>query len=273
MDMSKGINDGSVRWIHEVKVEGAIAFRAGRQGERLIAVWPGLGTLTCARDGSAAAFAPVEGASPRAVSKLRQAQVRGLLRDLAGQLAVHASAVAIEGHTVLFLGSDGAGKSTAAAEMCLLHGAEMLADDAALLDVTENRAHVLPSEDHHWLAVDSCAALGLVPGLHEPQSKRELQACHVAREARPLAMIVALRFDPTLVTGGSLRRVRGTDAARLLLEAVIRFDIEDATARGRELEQLLTVYKCVPFFELARPSESPGGVAQYVLDALRGAKS
>jgi hypothetical protein len=258
----------SVRWIHEVKVDGALAFRAGKRGAELIAQWPGRGTLTCGRDGSAATFAAASGASGRAVGKLQRAQVRGLLRDLEGQLAVHASAVAVEGRAVLFLGSDGAGKSTAAAEMCLLHGAEMFADDAALLDVGPGGVTLVPSEDDHWLTSDSCRALGVDTGQGESvHGKRDLRAPSVAREPQPLALVVILRFDPS-VTVASVQPLRGSDAARWLLEAVIRFDVEDGAARRRELEQLTAVYESAPFLDLVRPMRTPVGVAGFVIDAL-----
>jgi hypothetical protein len=271
--MTKANAGGSIRWIHEVKVEGALAFRAGKRGTEMIAQWPRLGTLTCRRDGSGATFAPVAGASDRALGKLQRAQVRGLLRDLAGQLAVHASAVAVEGHAVLFLGSDGAGKSTAAAEMCLGQGARMFADDAASLQVGPAGVDVVPFEEDHWLTRASCRALGIPPRRGAARGdKRELRASKVASDPCPLTLVVALRFDPS-VKSAHLRPLRGIDAARLLLEAVIRFDVEDGEARGRELEQLMTVYNRTPFFELVRPLRAPGGVAAYVLDALAKGQS
>jgi hypothetical protein len=259
----------SVRWFHEVKVDGEVAYRAGKRGDHMVAVWPGLGTLVCARDGTAAHFSPAEGATDREVGKLRRAQVSGLLRDLAGQLAVHASAVAIEERAVLFLGGDGAGKSTAAAEMCAHHGARLLADDAAALELSGPRVEVVPSEEDHWLTPQSRAALGIANREgRESDEKYEVHAPRVAEERAPLALVVFLRFDPSL-TGAVVRRPEGGDAARWLLEAVIRFDIEDGAARRRELQQLMTLYAGASFLEIARPSASPGGVAPFVLRALK----
>jgi hypothetical protein len=269
--MTKESTDPPVRWIYEVERDGALAFRAGRRGGDLVADWPGLGRLTCARDGSAATFSPVSGAADAAVRKLQRAQVRGLLRDLTGQLAVHASAVSIGGRAVLFLGSDGAGKSTAAAEMCLRHGAQMLADDAAAIEVGESGVFVVPCEEEHWLTRDSRVALGLEDEHTAPGGdKRRMRASFIAREPCRLGLVVALRFDPTIAapTPGPLR---GSAAAQSLLEAVIRFDVEDGVARRRELGQLTSVHSSAPFLELVRPLRAPGGVAAYVLEALGGA--
>ncbi len=33
--------DPSVRWFHEIKVDGEVAYRAGKQGNHMVAVWPG----------------------------------------------------------------------------------------------------------------------------------------------------------------------------------------------------------------------------------------
>jgi hypothetical protein len=267
-EMSDGITSNSVRWFHEIKVDGAIAFRAGRQGDAMVADWPGLGTLTCARDGTSASFSPVEGVGEKAIGKLERAQVRGLLRDLAGQLAVHSSAVDLGGRGVLFLGADGAGKSTAAAEMCVHHGALLLADDAASLQVDGSSVTLLPSELDHWLTPASRVALGIPHPDGAADEKRELRAARVAAAPVRLALTIALRFDP-LASQVVVRRPRGSEGARWLLEAAIRFDVEDGAARRRELEQLMTVYQTAPFLEVVRPSRAPHGVAAQVLDALK----
>jgi hypothetical protein len=266
--MTKGSTSGSVRWIHEVRVDDAVTFRRGKLGSRMVADWPGFARLTCARDGSAATLVPAAGVSRRAIEDLRGGPVNALLRDLAGQLALHASAVAIEGKAVMFLGENGAGKSTAAAEMCLGHRAQMLADDVALLEIGEAGVDVLPSDGRHWLTRESCLALGIPqPRAGASGDKRELRSSNIAGGPCPLALVVALCFGPSLATA-TLRPLRGSDAARLLLAAAIRFDVEDARARRREFEQVTTVYRRAPFLELVRPAKAPGEVGSFVLDAL-----
>ncbi len=175
-------------------------------------------------------FSPVEGAGDREVGKLRRAQVRGLLRDLSGQLAVHASAVAMEGRAVLFIGGDGAGKSTAAAELCAHHGAHLLSDDAAAVEVSPHGVKVVPSEEDHWLTPQSRAALGIVDREgRDRDEKYEVSALRVAQAGCPLALVVFLLADPS-VCAAVVRRPRGGDAARALLEAVL-FASTSKTAR------------------------------------------
>ncbi len=268
--MTKESVRGSVRWIHEEKVDDTVTFRAGRLGTDMVADWPGFARLRCARDGSAATLAPAAGVSPVEIAKLRNGQVRALLRDLSGDLALHGSAVALGGRAVVFIGQDGAGKSTAAAEMCLTHGAQIFADDAVSLEVSARGIRVLPAERDHWLTRESCLALGIAIRAGEAtDDKTALPASNVAREPCSLALVVALHFDPS-VTRAVLRPLRGVDAARMLLEAAIRFDVDDASARKRELEQITSIYHHAAFFDLVRPSRNPGCVASLVIRALEG---
>jgi hypothetical protein len=91
--MTKRSVTGSIRWIHEERVEDAVSFRVGKRGTKMVADWPGLAKLTCAHDGSDPVLKPAPGASRRDLGKLQGGQVRALLWDLRGQLALHASAV------------------------------------------------------------------------------------------------------------------------------------------------------------------------------------
>ncbi|MBV9947651.1 MAG: hypothetical protein JOZ69_12430 [Myxococcales bacterium] len=257
----------SVRWIHQNAVDGVILFRRGKCGDRMVADWPGLARLTCAHDGSAARLVPATGASRRTVDGLRGPPVNALLRDLAGHLGFHASAVAVDGKAVMFLGESGAGKSTAAAEMCLRHGAQVLADDATLLEVGTD-VEVLPGDRGHWLTRESCLALG-VPGpkSSEACAKRVLRTRRVDAAPCPLRLVVALSMSRDL-TSTVARLIGGAAVARTLLESVIRFDVEDPVARRREFEQLSTVHARTPFLELRRPEGAPGFVAPFVLEAM-----
>jgi hypothetical protein len=257
-----------VHWIHEVWVDGAVTFRAGRQGTGLVAEWPGLATLACGKDGSGAEFVAALGAPKSLLGKLQRGQVRALLHDLRGGLGLHGSAVAVDGRAVLFIGASGVGKSTAAAEMCLLHGAQLLADDAALLEVGPSAVQVLPAEEEHWLTSESCRALGVVPRRAVAgRNKHARRATRIAHSPWPLAVVIALRFARS-VAAGALCPLRGGDAARMLLGASIRFDPEDGAARRRELEQLTRVYDAAPILELVRCADAPEQVVKFVTEAL-----
>src|SRR4030081_1700462 len=112
--VSKKADSQSIVWVHEVRVDDTVTFRVGRRDGGMVAEWAGLATLACSLDGSGAKLAAAAGASRRAIGKLQRGQVTALLRDLRGQLGVHASAIALDRRAVLFVGPGGVGKSTAA---------------------------------------------------------------------------------------------------------------------------------------------------------------
>jgi hypothetical protein len=267
-DVGKPDSARPIRWVHEVRVGSEVTFRRGKCGNRLVADWPGVARLTCAPDGTEAVLTHASGVAEDPVETIGSAPVQALLRDLAGHLALHASAVVLDGRAVLFLGESGVGKSTAAAEMCLHHGAHLLADDTALLEMAGDRVDVLPSEGQHSLSEQSRVALGIAePGSIDSDTKLRLPSPRIARAGVPLSAVFALRFSAGDLAR-AVRSLRGAEAATLLLSSVIRFDVEDAQARRRDLEQLAAVYGRVPFFELGRRKEEPGMLAGLVLEAL-----
>jgi hypothetical protein len=258
-----------VRWIREVRVDDVVTFRVGRAGTRMIAEWPGTAKLTCAADGSRARLTSHAGVSSDVLPKLRRGPVQALLRDLRGELSAHAAAVAVAKGAVLFVGPSGAGKSTAAAEMCLLHEAMLLADDVALLEVRDDRVSILPSEREHQLTPASRRSLR-IPARGAARSEKVAITPEVAasRPAR-LALIVVLRFDED-VDAADLRPLRGRDVAHWLLQSIVRFDVEDAGARRRELEQITKMYRHIPVVEIVRPlrGRSARRIGALVLRAL-----
>jgi hypothetical protein len=82
-----------------------------------------------------------------------------------------------------------------------------------------------------------------------------------------LALIVVLRFDPASM-GASVRSLRGAAGARALLEAILRFEVDDGVVRQREVELMLGLHDSAPMVELVRNAAEPGGVADFVLEAL-----
>ena len=265
---SKETGRQGVVWIHEVRVDDEVTFRVGRRDGMMIAEWPGLAVLRCTPDGTSSRLTPASGASRTSIEKLRHGHVKALRRDLAGQLGAHASAVAFEGRAVVFMGPSGAGKSTIAAQMCLRHGAELLADDVVLFDLTERGVRVIPGEREHWLDRNSCLAVGVTPAKAESSDvKQKVLARRVAHRTCDLALTVVLAVDPA-VDRPELRSIPGGDAARLLLQSVIRFDVEDVAARRRELEQITRIFGGAPTLELVRPPGKNCSIAPLVIGAL-----
>ena len=70
--------------------------------------------------------------------------IMGLLLRLRGTVCLHASAVSIRDRSIVFVGSEGAGKSTTAAAFAK-QGYSVLSDDIVALAEREGKFHVLPA--------------------------------------------------------------------------------------------------------------------------------
>jgi hypothetical protein len=187
---------------------------------------------------------------------------------LRGGLSLHASAVALGPRAILFVGPGGAGKSTAAGELCMRHGGRLLADDMASLDVRGYSVQVNPTERHHYLASSSLRLLEV----DNPSSKIEKHALRAARAARspiPLALVAVLRADGRR-SRPALREVTGAEVVRALLPAVVRFDVR--ASRRRELDQIFTLYARCRVVEISRPvvAERRSLIGDLLLQTLEG---
>nr|WP_188131285.1 serine kinase [Mesorhizobium sp. NFR06] len=115
-----------------------------------------------------------------------------------GLLVLHASAVAVGGKSVIFMGDKGAGKSTTAGAM-IRAGHRLLTDDVVALDFCDpNRPMILPGFPQLKLAADAAGAIRLEqaqvrPQVH-PQIDKAQHRLHkgFAAEAVPVSRIYML---------------------------------------------------------------------------------
>jgi hypothetical protein len=84
--------------------------------------------------------------------------ILGFLLRLRGVTCLHASAVALQGRSIAFVGSQGAGKSTTAAALAR-HGYGVLSDDIVALEEQVGTFHVMPAYPHLSLWPDSVKML------------------------------------------------------------------------------------------------------------------
>jgi hypothetical protein len=116
-----------------------VQFWLEREGKSLWAVWPAASTL---EDTASYLLGPV----------------LGLLLRLRGVTCLHASAVSIENRSVVFVGAEGAGKSTTAAEFAR-QGFGVISDDVAALVESPEGFRVMPAYPHLCLWQDSVEML------------------------------------------------------------------------------------------------------------------
>ncbi len=239
------------RWIAERVEAEEIWFRIGRLGDRLIAEWPGLCTLTARPDGSDVELVTAEGAPEITIEKVRRGVAYALIESLRGKVSLHAGAVARGENAIVVCGRNHVGKSSAVADLCE-HGAQLLADDIAVLTGTGAERFVEATERHHWLGAASRAALGLGgPGGGE-DDKHPLLARDVRDSPARLRAIVALEFADV---APHLTRMAGIEAMGRLVPSVVRFALDDPERSRQELHQLVELIDSVPFYLLRRPRD------------------
>lgn len=154
------------------------------------------------RDGCEIIVDPVPRADERVLRLSLLGPAMALILHQRGQFVLHASAIAIAGGALAFLGGNGSGKSTMAAA---LHtkGHDLLADDVTAMHLDSGCPTVSPSFPQLKLWPDSVVALGnvpeVMPHIHPDLEKR---ACYVTERFAPLSVplkrLYVLAVGPTL---------------------------------------------------------------------------
>lgn len=124
-------------------------------------VFDDTGTIVI-RDGREIIVEPVADAEVRAIRSTILGPVFGALLDQRGQFVLHASAVAIEGTALAFVGAAGRGKSTLALA-CYAQGHCFIADDVTPLNIKESTTEAIPSYPQINVSPEALDALSYDP--------------------------------------------------------------------------------------------------------------
>jgi hypothetical protein len=189
---------------------------------------------------------------------------------LRGYEVLHASAVAIDGRAVAFVGPTGAGKTSLALRL-VAEGASFLTDDVAALDTVDGlpRLHpgasiagVRPAERD---AIEPAVwdRLGTVLG----HSEKTYLALARADEPVELAAICFIAGDD----GPLVERMRAVDP-RLLLTSTFVLGVQTRERLRNQLDVCAAVAKRVPALWLRGREAGAGRLAQAVLDEVRAAR-
>lgn len=241
----------SPRWTAEHIVEGQTLFRVGRDGDQLIAQWPGLCELRSDRDGAQSSFSAEEGADPSIIAKVRGGLAAALVRHLRGETSLHACSFSRDQRALACVGPSGAGKSTLAAWMCARRGHALVADDIVGVRSEGGSLYVEPTEREHWLDASSRALLRLGPP--PAGEKSAAPAAAVANAPARLVALVSLSYAGTDAV--SLVRVRGHRALGLLLPCLVRFVVDEPAAQLDEISRLEALIERAPLYELVAPRD------------------
>lgn len=197
-----------------------------------------------------------------------------------GVPVLHASAVALDGRAVGFVGPTGIGKSVLCAELLRL-GCDFVADDGLAVRPHEGR------EESAWRAFHGPPLLRLwpsglegrlgvpagdLPRVHETLDKRRLPLPGAAAAAPPaglpLAAVYSLRREPNAAGEVAISPCRPRDALVQLLEhGVAAAPAAALGLAGRRLELLAGLAEAVPVRRLRFPSGADS--AARLLEAIR----
>jgi hypothetical protein len=214
-------------------------------------VWaPRHGCYLVSPDGRRVVGAPPTGPSWR-WELLVLAQVLPLAAVLRGKDVLHASAVALHGRAVAFMGPSGAGKTTLAARI-VANGARLVTDDVLAVDLSGQNVVV-----HRGSAVARIASAEL-----RDMSHRERQALgpviargeksHVSPPLSPQQLPLALTYHlvrPAGLRGAQIAAVRPYDPALLLGNAFLPY-VADPGRLRRLLEICAAVAESTPLYEV-----------------------
>jgi len=222
--------------------------------------WPEVGSVEV-RQGREILVDPVENAGPEILSHIVQGMAFGTLLDQRDSYTLHASAVAIDGRVVAFLGWKGHGKSTTCATL-YGRGHPFVTDDVLALEgCGEGPVTVLPGTAQIKLYPDSLeASLGesadALPKIWEASPKRFRHVADGLDAALPLAAIYVLDFGTDADPGVRIEPVTGHAAFIELIRHsyMLRFTGEGG-ATPRHLSRSAWLADHVAIRRLVRPRD------------------
>ena len=248
-------------WLSEVAWQRTIAhedktFRWGRIGLDYVGEWLGLLLLRLDANGEMKTVMGAPDASQATFEKITHGEGAAFARFIRGKVSLHASAVEIDGAAMVLVGESGAGKSTVAFWLCASHGAALLADDIAGLDLAGDRVFVDPLERALWL--------------DDGDGAKRPRAMRVAERSVGIGGLVHMGFNDRL-SEPELRVLRGASSVKRVLDAALRFDVGSTTWTS-EFEVSTALAASAPVWDLERPtSATPGQIAELVASLAQSA--
>lgn len=203
--------------------------------------------------------------------------VMGWVLRLQGFVALHASAVVVEGKAIVFCGGPGAGKSTTAAAFAQ-RGIPVLAEDITALDTSGDRLAVLPGYPRVNLWPESASALcgsaESLPAITPTWAKRylpldsqsrfhttpaELAAIYLIRERRP-------DVDPRIES------IPEVEAAVALAANTYTAYMQDPERRAGDFRLMTSIVQKVPVRRVFPPADIAhvGRLCDCLLEDCRG---
>ena len=181
--------------------------------------------------------------------------VLGFVLRLRGVTCLHASAVALEGHAVAFIGPPEAGKSTTAGAFAR-QGYPVLADDIVALELRGDSVFAQPGYPRLRLWPDSVACLSsapsILPPLTAPEGGSRLHldvsgpGYQFQRESLPLAAVYFLSERRNHPSAPSIESGSPRDSLMALVANTYGSTLIDREMRAQEFAMLRRLVAAVP---------------------------
>ena len=178
-------------------------------------------------------------------------------------LALHASAVVVNGHALAFCGFGGAGKSTLAAAFAAA-GYAVLSDDVVALREQNGQLFAFPASDHLRVWNDSARALVgdhqrlplLTPNWDKRAFPVEALGFLLARDPTPLAGVFILGDREDAADAPRMELLRSAEALIALLPHTSVNYLLDEPLRATEFAQLTQLVGSTPVYRVV-PHRDP----------------
>ncbi len=204
------------------------------------------------RDGNKIVISPTPGVKTRPLQLFVSGVAFAVVIHQRGGLALHASAVEIDGKTIAFMGSKGCGKSSLSAALYFT-GHRLITDDLMAVDCTCEPITVHPGYPQIKLTEETASALGCdydsMVAVRPIQGKAGLIAKDgFASDSLPLGAICSLEQGPTV----QIEPLSQGDAfTELLHHSLLKGDVP-------HFERCVRVASNVPFFRIMHPRSLSG---------------
>ena len=256
------------RWLTD---EGEIVTIFHRVSNGYILRFPERADFTIDLDKKVVICVPAPQASKQIITAIYYNQVMPLVRSHEGELVFHASAAAVDGAALAFLGPSGRGKSTLVAGFARA-GHPFLTDDGLWLEKNSAPPMVLPNQAFVRLWPDSEAEILNDASVNPDEEWREkclIQAGDLLpfqNKAIPLkAIYVLLEGDSEEV---SIQDLKPAEALLKLVEHSFLLDVEDMARVRTHFDMVAVLANSIQCFSLAYPRHYPhlANVVRQIVD-------
>jgi hypothetical protein len=235
--------------------DGQLWLRRSRAGSLHLLEFEGFATFLLDTSRDEILACPHDGTNPAAVRHLFLNQVLPLYLSTRERLALHASAIAVAGCAVAFMGDAGLGKSTLARAF-VARGCALVTDDTLMLDRSADLT-VVPSYPGLRLWPDSAAALGcdgftLIKGGNVLKHRQQSQAPSLPAAPVPLSHIYLLSGPAPSI---SIRPAAARQAITALLRANFLLEVDDPKRLAWQFRRLSDLAARPIFHSLSYPRD------------------